>query len=369
MKKVELKKNVLSYIQDKHSKMFDKEKLRVTLSAKLAIYLLFILITFSIVIDITYQSHKQIHLKIFAAEKAAKKLEYSSQIRSGADSLIKSITKYIATDNDFYQHNYKNQYLKVKEIHKKLKNLDLSKEETSIIDSIEINLEYIAKYANFIFQNTKVKSNNDKERYLKIIDYNIENKLFTRANDISDIAIRNIGVKRNELEIKLSQASERIFLTFLLSILFSLIFAYHLWSRFVKPIKALSDATEALGRGNKIELLKPSGHDEIAALTRSFKRMNKSIRKSQLNLIKERKRFIENILDTIPSGIIVISKNLDTIYTNRCFFELFDLRQHQDKNINIDELIQKETLPIELKDAIIENYPVKDIEFPYWKKR
>lgn len=139
MKKVELKKNVLSYIQDKHSKMFDKEKLRVTLSAKLAIYLLFILITFSIVIDITYQSHKQIHLKIFAAEKAAKKLEYSSQIRSGADSLIKSITKYIATDNDFYQHNYKNQYLKVKEIHKKLKNLDLSKEETSIIDSIEIN--------------------------------------------------------------------------------------------------------------------------------------------------------------------------------------------------------------------------------------
>jgi signal transduction histidine kinase len=362
------KKSLLSYIKVEHSKMFDKIKLRVSLSAKLGTYLLFILITFSLVIYIADRSYKQIYLVIFTAEEEAKTLDYSSKIRSEVGSILISINKYVVTNNDLYQLNYKNQYLKIKAIHEKLKKLELSKEETKIIDSIEVNIESIDKYANLIFQDKNMESNNDKVRYLKILDYNIESKLYTSTNDISIIAIRNIGVQRNKLEIKLSQVSERIVLALLLSILFSLILAHHLWHRFVKPIKALSDATEALRKGNKIGLLKPSGHDEIASLTRSFKRMNKSIGKSQKNLIEMKQHFIENIFASIPSGIMVIGQQLDTIYANQCFFELFDLRQQQYLSISIDELIQKKILPIEIKEEIIGKYAINEIEFPFHYK-
>ena len=359
------KKSVLSYIKEEHSKMFDKVNLRVSLSTRLVLSLLFILIAFSIVIGVIYQTYKQVNYAIITAEKEAKTLDYSSQIRSEVGSIFMSINKYVVTNNDLYQTNYKNQYLKVKDIHEKLRELGPSKEKTPIIDSIEVNFESIAEYANLIFQDKNMESNNDRARLLNLIDFKIANRLYARLNDISDIAIRNIGEQKNELNTNLTEARERIFLASLLSFLFSLIIVYHFWQRFVKPIKALSDATEAIGKGNKIKLLKPSGHDEIASLTRSFKQMNKSIGKSQKNLIEMKQHFIENIFASIPSGIMVIGQQLDTIYANRCLFELFDLRQQQYLSISIDELIQKKMLPIEIKEAIIGKYPVKDIEFQY----
>lgn len=93
--------------------------------------------------------------------------------------------------------------------------------------------------------------------------------------------------------------------------------------------------------------------------------MNKSIGKSRKNLIEEKQHHIENIFASFHSGIIVIGKKLDIIYTNRYFSELFDLRQQQDINIPIEELIQKKILPIEIKDAIIGEYPAKCYDFQY----
>ncbi len=96
--------------------------------------------------------------------------------------------------------------------------------------------------------------------------------------------------------------------------------------------------------------------------------MNKSVRKLRKNLIEKKPGYIENILASINSGIIVIDKKLDTIYINRYFFELFNPGQQQDVNIHIDELIHEKKLPIEIKNAIIGNYPVKDFEFLYHSK-
>ena len=93
--------------------------------------------------------------------------------------------------------------------------------------------------------------------------------------------------------------------------------------------------------------------------------MNKSIGKLRKNPIEKKPGYIENILASIHSGIMVIDNKFDTIYTNQYFFELFNLRQQQDLNIHIDDLIHEKKLPIEIKNAIIENYPVKDFEFLY----
>lgn len=93
--------------------------------------------------------------------------------------------------------------------------------------------------------------------------------------------------------------------------------------------------------------------------------MNKSNRKLRMHLIEKKLCYFENILDSIRSGIMVIDNKLDTIYTNGYFFELFNLQQQQDLNIHIDELIHEKKLPIEIKNAIIGNYPVKDFEFLY----
>lgn len=93
--------------------------------------------------------------------------------------------------------------------------------------------------------------------------------------------------------------------------------------------------------------------------------MNKSIGKSRKNLIEEKQDFIKNILASIHLGIMVIGNKLDTLYTNRYFFELFDFQQQQDINIPVEELIQKKILPIEIKDAIIGKYPVEYIDFQY----
>lgn len=102
--------------------------------------------------------------------------------------------------------------------------------------------------------------------------------------------------------------------------------------------------------------------------TKSFEQMNRSIGKSQKNLIEKKQVFIENIISSIHSGIMVIGNKLDTIYTNQYFFELFNLRHQQDLNIHIDDLIHEKKLPIEIKNAIVGNYPVKDFEFPYYSE-
>lgn len=355
-------KSQLFHIKEEHLKMFNKVKLRVSLRARLTISLLFILVAFSIVIGTTYQTYKIINRVVNTAEREAKKLEYSSQIRYEVGSLLKSIDN-VFTDNDLYQTNYKNEYLKVKDICKKLRKLGLSKEETPIIDSIEVNFESIAKEANFISQDKNMESNIDRAKLLNLIDFKTS-RLYARINDISDTAIRNIEEQKKRLITDLNEAGEQIFSAFLFSLFISLIVVYNFWKRIAKPIKALYNATQAITKGYKSKILVPSGHDEIATLTRSFSQMYVSIKKSKSKLI-ERKRFIENIFTSIPSGIMVVGKKLDTIYTNRCFFELFDLQQQQDICITIDELIQKKMLPVEIKDAITGKYAINEIEFPY----
>ncbi len=144
------------------------------------------------------------------------------------------------------------------------------------------------------------------------------------------------------------RAVRRFYMQLLLLLTAVVLFAATWLSIFVsrlvtRPVAALAEATQEISRGNLHHRVQVSGADELGTLVNSFNRMAEELENNRHQLentgrelgntnhalstanaaIEQRRREIETIVESIPSGVLSLDPNRRVLHTNRAFKRLF----------------------------------------------
>ncbi|MFC6647383.1 sensor histidine kinase [Granulicella cerasi] len=104
-----------------------------------------------------------------------------------------------------------------------------------------------------------------------------------------------------------------------------------------KPIETLADAMEAIASGDYAHRVDQTATEELGELSASFNAMASDLdnarliaeqstqQLSELNIaLLARRRELETIIETIPSGLVTLSAERNVVLANRAFYELLD---------------------------------------------
>ena len=127
-------------------------------------------------------------------------------------------------------------------------------------------------------------------------------------------------------------------------------FALYLSKFVTRPVSALADATEAISGGRLDYRVDVPAGDELAELIASFNRMAAELESSRTQVelssreLEGRRRHMETILESIPTGVVSLDSNGNATHVNSAFRRMFRL-DHAGPG-NMDEF--RERLPEEV---------------------
>jgi two-component system nitrogen regulation sensor histidine kinase NtrY len=129
------------------------------------------------------------------------------------------------------------------------------------------------------------------------------------------------------LELKVNQKNAKFFYNMVMGLitLFVLFFAtwvaFFLAKQISVPISALLDAAHEVSKGNLKRRVEVKAADELGSLVRAFNRMMEDLDTGNRELDR-RRRFIEAILESIPTGVISIGADGSIHHVNRALSKI-----------------------------------------------
>ncbi len=132
--------------------------------------------------------------------------------------------------------------------------------------------------------------------------------------------------------------------------------ALYVSRQMTRPLEALADATVEIGKGDYSHRVKVEATAEMAELVRSFNHMAADLEQSRLRAetaaselsaanqaIEARRKELETILETIPSGVVTLDASRRIVLDNRAFADLLRLEGQPDlSGISLDSLLPPE---------------------------
>jgi PAS domain S-box-containing protein len=132
--------------------------------------------------------------------------------------------------------------------------------------------------------------------------------------------------------------------------------ALYVSRQMTRPLEALADATVEIGKGDYSHRVTVEATAEMAELVRSFNHMAADLEQSRLlaetsarelsaaNLaIEARRKELETILETIPSGVVTLDASRHILLGNRAFAEVARIEGHKDlAGVLLDTLLPPE---------------------------
>ena len=106
------------------------------------------------------------------------------------------------------------------------------------------------------------------------------------------------------------------------------------------PISALLQAAAEIGKGNLNYRVKTDAIDELASLVRAFNQMSQGLEENRSEL-ENRRRFIEAILESIPTGVISIGADGRIQMVNRALRQIFP-EQQVEQATRLEDLLTRE---------------------------
>jgi two-component system nitrogen regulation sensor histidine kinase NtrY len=110
-------------------------------------------------------------------------------------------------------------------------------------------------------------------------------------------------------------------------------FALYLSKLVTRPVSALADATEAISSGHLDYRVDVPAGDELAELIASFNRMAAELESNRSQIeegnrqLDDRRRHMETILESIPTGVISLDANGKATHVNSAFRRMFRLER------------------------------------------
>jgi two-component system, NtrC family, nitrogen regulation sensor histidine kinase NtrY len=130
-------------------------------------------------------------------------------------------------------------------------------------------------------------------------------------------------------------------LTFLL-IFASTWVAFYVARGITLPIKALAEGADEVARGNLEHRVEVLAEDELDLLVGAFNQMTGRLQANSVEL-SERRRYIETVLDTLPTGIISFDANNNISTINRTAADILQLEPSGIDRISLANLRYPET--------------------------
>jgi len=247
---------------------------------------------------------------------------------------VMSVNDYIITENEKYENDYRENLILLKKYQHQYSQFSLSDEEKMLSANINENLDSVIYYAEEILMITKPKSSSRAAMLMEMMDYKFADEVFENAVLLFDYTHNQIlSEKQDFIEIRKS-IHTYIILIFSVALLMVALFFFLSKKNISNPILALSKAAESISKGDYSQSPLIKTNDEIELLSKVFSKMAVSIQESQQKLL-ESKYFNESIIETIPSGLIVVKKSTGTdlniydackvVAVNRSFCEMFDI--------------------------------------------
>ena len=138
--------------------------------------------------------------------------------------------------------------------------------------------------------------------------------------------------------------------------------ALYVSRQMTRPLEALADATVEIGKGDYSHRVTVEATAEMAELVRSFNHMAADLEQSRLlaetsarelsaaNLaIESRRKELETILETIPSGVVTLDASRRIVLGNRAFAEVARIDGQRD----LDGVLLDSLLPPEFTEELI----------------
>ncbi len=118
--------------------------------------------------------------------------------------------------------------------------------------------------------------------------------------------------------------------------------ALFLSKQITRPVEALADAMDEIAAGHYKHRLSVEATQELGELIRSFNHMAADLEESrtiaesstsQLSAanitLEERRRELETVLETIPSGVVTLDSSMRVLQANRAFLDLLESTQQE----------------------------------------
>jgi len=126
-------------------------------------------------------------------------------------------------------------------------------------------------------------------------------------------------------------------LTFLLIFASSWI-AFYVARGITEPIKALAEGAEEIARGNLGHRVDVFAEDELALLVSTFNQMSATLESTSLAL-RERRKYIETVLETLPTGVISFDAGDNVTTINRSAVNILRLDSEDHVGISLVDVV------------------------------
>jgi two-component system, NtrC family, nitrogen regulation sensor histidine kinase NtrY len=159
-------------------------------------------------------------------------------------------------------------------------------------------------------------------------------------NDLQKSLIQFDSLKTQQLGIRQIGFSTLGLLTFLL-IFASTWTAFYIARGITTPIKALAEGSNEIAAGNFSHRVSVLAEDELALLVDSFNQMSSNLEANQGER-KERRRYIETILQSLSTGVISFDATDKITLINRSAIEIFRLEHTNFRGRLLENVLSKE---------------------------
>ena len=133
-------------------------------------------------------------------------------------------------------------------------------------------------------------------------------------------------------------------LTFLL-IFASTWTAFYIARGLTGPVKALAEGADEIAQGNFAHRVDVLAEDELALLVNAFNQMSAKLEENSIEL-GERRRYIETVLQSLPTGIISVDGENKIGTINRAAIKILRLENADFRGLSVDMLFSAENLAI-----------------------
>ena len=139
---------------------------------------------------------------------------------------------------------------------------------------------------------------------------------------------------------------------------------YYAGKMLARPVEKLTETVEEVSRGNLTVMAEISTKDEVGELARSFNRMTDALQRTTVS-----KNYLDNILKTMLSTLIVINPDTNIVSVNRSALRLLGYQEKELLGQPIDSIIADPAIFQEKNlDPFIQKGAVANVETSYLSK-
>ncbi len=313
--------------------------MRTTIGRKIALAFIFIMLVVAVMIGMMVRGYNKVIESLTVIELESAKRGAAGNLRFAIAQMHMASDDYIITEDKTYKLLFRTHEKNAEEYKQQLLKLPLSSEQKEMLQKIDKGLDSIITITNKIF---KIRNPGSSKLAVALM-VKIDNKFASTINVQTTRIFNSIGERiekeRVLIEENKTAAMQLIYGISLCGFLLSFMVVFYVVKRISKSVEKLTHASQRIASGDYAHRPESVTHDEVAILTQTFSEMADAIESSHRELEKE-KQFNENIVATVPLGLLVLDGEYRVVSANHRFAELFSTSEEEVRGKVISDVLR-----------------------------